>query len=232
MRLMDKQYTERPSSGSRTMWGILRNAGYIISRKRIQRLMKKMGLIAVYPKPKTTQIIQNHKKYPYLLRGLNIFRPNQVWCTDITYIRMREGFMYLSAVMDWHSRYVLSWRLSNTLDSDFCLEALEEAFDYGKPEIFNTDQGVQFTCEAFTSALENAKIKISMDGKGRWMDNVFIERLWRSVKYDLIYLKEFQTVSELFHEIGDYFNYYNELRPHQSLGYNSPLSVYKKSEEK
>jgi putative transposase len=231
MRLMDEQYTKYPSSGSRTMWGILKDAGYVVSRKRIQRLMKKMGLIAIYPKPRTTQVNPGHKKYPYLLRGLKIDYPNKVWCTDITYLRMREGFIYLNAVMDWHSRYVLSWKLSNTLDADFCLEALGEAFNEGYPEIFNTDQGAQFTCEAFTSKLENANVKISMDGKGRWMDNVFIERLWRSVKYDLVYLKEFQSVSELFYALEEYFVYYNKSRPHQALNYKSPFYVYKNLEK-
>lgn len=226
MRLMDEQYTKRPSSGSRTMWGVLRNAGYEVSRNRIRRLMKKMGLIAIYPKPRTTVPFQGHKKYPYLLRDLKVTHPNQVWCTDITYVRMRDGFMYLTAVMDWFSRYVLSWRLSNSLDMDFCLEALEEAFFYGKPEIFNSDQGVQYTSQEFSKILEEKNIRISMDGKGRWMDNVFIERLWRSVKYDLVYLKEFQTVSELFCELKDYFEYYNKSRPHQSLDYKTPCFVY------
>lgn len=226
MRLIDEQYTAHPSSGSRTMQGILLRNGYRINRKRIQRLMKKMGLVAVYPKPKTTVASEKHKKYPYLLRNLTINSPNQVWCMDITYIRMRTGYVYLTAVMDWYSRCVLTWKLSNTMDCNFCLEAVEDAFSYGKPGIFNTDQGVQFTCSEFISTLEQSNILISMDGKGRWMDNVFIERLWRSVKYELIYLKEFETPSELFSELNNYFNYYNKIRPHQTFSYQTPFEMY------
>lgn len=226
MKLMDEQYTEHPSSGSRTMQGILLNSGFSMGRNRIRRLMRVMGLVAVYPKPRTTLVSEGHKKYPYLLRNVVVNRPNQVWCMDITYLRMRRDFVYLTAVMDWYSRYVLGWRLSNTMDSTFCLEAVEEAFSYGKPEIFNTDQGVQFTCEEFTSSLARSNIRISMDGKGRWIDNVFIERLWRSVKYELTYLKEYETCSQLYLDLTDYFKYYNNKRPHQSFNLRSPSQVY------
>lgn len=229
MRLMDEQYTQYPSSGSRTMQGILRNHGFEVGRNRLRRLMRMMGLIAVYPKPRTTLVSEGHKKYPYLLRNLTIDKPNQVWCTDITYLRMRKDFVYLTAVMDWHSRYVLGWRLSNTMDSTFCLEAVEEAFSYGIPEIFNTDQGVQFTCEAFTSTLEALNIRISMDGKGRWLDNVFIERLWRSVKYELTYLKEYETCSQLYIDLQNYFQYYNNKRPHQSFNLKTPSQIYQEA---
>ncbi|MCE2983289.1 MAG: IS3 family transposase [Parachlamydia sp.] len=226
MRLMDEQYTNHPSSGSRTMKGILLNNGFDIGRNRIRRLMQVMGLVAVYPKPRTTLISQGHKKYPYLLRNIIIDRPNQVWCMDITYLRMKNTYMYLTAVMDWYSRCVLGWRLSNTMDCSFCLEAVEEALNYGKPDIFNTDQGVQFTCAEFTSTLENLGIKISMDGKGRWVDNVLIERLWRSVKYELIYLKEYENGSHLFKELDEYFEYYNQRRPHQSFDFRTPSQMY------
>lgn len=188
--------------------------------------MQIMGLVAVYPKPRTTIISKGHKKYPYLLRNLVIDRPNHVWCMDITYLRMKDDYMYLTAVMDWYSRYVLGWRLSNTMDCSFCLEAVEEALNYGKPEIFNTDQGVQFTCEEFVSTLENLAIQVSMDGKGRWMDNVFIERLWRSVKHEAIYLKEYENASHLYKELKEYFEYYNKRRPHQAFDFRTPLQVY------
>ncbi len=226
MRLMDEQHTEHPSSGTRTMQGILLNKGFKVGRNRIRRLMKIMGLVAVYPKPRTTLVSEEHKKYPYLLRNLTVDKSNEVWCMDITYLRMQRDFVYLTAVMDWHSRYVLGWRLSNTMDSAFCLEAVEEAFSYGKPEIFNTDQGVQFTCTEFTSFLKDSNIRISMDGKGRWADNVFIERLWRSVKYEQTYLKEYETCSELYLDLKNYFDYYNNRRPHQSFNYQSPNQVY------
>jgi putative transposase len=226
MRLMDEQHTDRPSSGSRTMQGILLNTGFNIGRNRIRRLMKIMGLVAVYPRPRTTLISKKHKKYPYLLRNMIVDRPNQVWCMDITYLRMKKDFVYLTAVMDWYSRYVLGWRLSNTMDNSFCLEAVQEAFSYGKPEIFNTDQGVQFTCTKFTSFLEGSNIQISMDGKGRWVDNVFIERLWRSVKYELTYLKEYETCSQLYSDLVNYFDYYNNKRPHQTFGLQPPNLVY------
>jgi putative transposase len=226
MRLMDEQYTNHPSSGSRTMQGILLNNGFNVGRNKIRRLMQVMGLVAVYPKPRTSIISQGHKKYPYLLRNTVIDKQNQVWCMDITYLRMRNHYMYLTAVMDWYSRYVLGWCLSNTMDSLFCLDALEEALNYGKPEIFNTDQGVQFTCDEFTSKLENLDIQISMDGKGRWLDNVFIERLWRSVKYELTYLKEYENGSQLYKDLKAHFEYYNKKRPHQSFNFRTPSQVY------
>lgn len=226
MRLMDEQYTDYPSSGSRTMQGILLNKGFNVGRNKIRRLMQLMGLVAVYPKPRTTLISQTHKKYPYLLRNMPINEPNQVWCMDITYLRMRNNFMYLTAVMDWYSRSVLAWRLSNTMECTFCLETVEEALGRGKPGIFNTDQGVQFTCDEFTRFLENSGIQISMDGKGRWMDNVFIERLWRSVKYELIYLKEYENAFQLHRDLKIYFEYYNKKRPHQSFDYKTPFEMY------
>lgn len=229
MRIMDQQYTDHPSSGSRTMQGILRQHGFAVGRNRIRRLMEVMGLVAVYPKPRTTIVSEAHKKYPYLLRNLPIERPNQVWCMDITYLRMHKSFVYLTAVMDWYSRYVLGWRLSNTMECSFCLEALEEAFFNGKPEIFNTDQGVQFTSLEFTSYLEKSGIQISMDGKGRWLDNVFIERLWRSVKHERVYLKEYSTCSELYRDLADYFEYYNMKRPHQAFNLQSPVDIYRGS---
>ncbi len=194
MRLIDEQYMKTPYYVYPKMTVHLRRAGYAVNPKRIRRLMRKMDLMAIYPKPRTTILAPENKIYPYLLRGLSITRPNQVWSTDITYIPMPKGFMYLAAVMDWYSRYVLSWRLSNTLDGTFCLAALNEALQLGKPEIFNTDQGVQFTAHAFTVTLEDVGIRVSMDGRGRAFDNIFIERLWRSVKYEDIYIKDYATV--------------------------------------
>lgn len=199
---------------------------YHVNRKRVQRLMRIMGLEAIYPKPKLSQRNKKHKVYPYLLKGVLIDRPNQVWSTDITYIPLQEGFMYLTAVIDWYSRYVISWRLSNTLDSDFCVEALEQALGTGKPDIFNTDQGVQFTSKDFTKCLKGAEIKISMDGKGRALDNIFVERLWRSVKYENIYLKDYQNGADLYYGMDDYFSFYNTIRPHQSLKYQVPAEVH------
>ncbi len=226
MAIIDEQYTKYPSSGSRTMMGILWREGYPVGRNRVRRLMSTMGIVAVYPKPRTSIASVLHKKYPYLLRGLLIDSPNLVWCMDITYIRMLRGFVYLAAVMDWHSRYVLGWRLSNTMDCAFCLEAVQEAFNRGRPKIFNTDQGVQFTSDDFTSMLELQGIRISMDGKGRYMDNIFIERLWRSVKYDVVYLRDYSSVPELFDDLSNYFDYYNHRRPHQGLAYSTPSEVY------
>lgn len=188
--------------------------------------MQKMGLAAIYPKPHTTVVSQEHRIYPYLLRGVAIVRPNQVWSTDITYVPLTNGFMYLTAVIDWFSRYVLAWQLSNTLDTQFCIEALQHALRLGRPEIFNTDQGSQFTSTAFTSILEAADIRISMDGKGRALDNIFVERLWRSVKYEDIYLKNYETVPLLYIGLRDYFTFYNYERPHQSLGNHTPATVY------
>lgn len=227
MRLIDEQFLETPYYGARQMARHLRRQGYCVSRKRISRLMRNMGLSAIYQKPNTSKPHPEHKIYPYLLRGMTINKPNQVWCTDITYIPMRQGFLYLVAIMDWASRKVLSWRLSNTLDADFCVEALEDAIEqYGTPEIFNTDQGSQFTSHAFTSVLKNAQIRISMDGKGRWMDNVMIERLWRSLKYECVYLHAFETGSEVRQGIGLWIKRYNEQRPHSKLDDKTPDEAY------
>jgi putative transposase len=209
------------------MRSYLRRLGHDVNRKRVQRLMRIMGLVSVAPKPNTSKRNKEHKVYPYLLRGLVIDRPNQVWCTDITYVRMQGGFVYLVAIMDWYSRKVLSWEVSNSMDDDFCVSALESAIRlHGTPDIFNTDQGSQFTIKAFTDVLKGHDIKISMDGKGRWMDNVFIERLWRSVKYEDIYIKEYGTVLALRNGLRVYFKFYNDERPHQSFGINTPSEVY------
>ena len=227
MRLIDEQFLETPYYGARQMARHFRRQGYCVSRKRIGRLMRKMGLSAIYQKPNTSKPHPDHKIYPYLLRGIAIDRPNKVWCTDITYIPMRRGFLYLVAIMDWHSRKVLSWRLSNSLDTDFCVAVLEEALGkYGTPEIFNTDQGSQFTSYSFTQVLKEAHVKISMDGKGRWMDNVMIERLWRSLKYECVYLNAFEVGSEARQGIGKWINSYNESRPHSSLDDHTPDEVY------
>jgi putative transposase len=227
MRLIDQQFLATPWYGSRQMTRYLRRLGYRVVRKRIRRLMLLIGLSPIYQKPRTSDPHPDHRIYPYLLRDLVIDRPNQVWCTDITYIPMRHGFLYLVAIMDWFSRKVLAWRLSNTMDADFCIEALEEALvRYGKPEIFNTDQGSQFTSVPFTQVLKDAKIKISMDGKGRWMDNVFIERLWRSLKYECVYLQAFQTGIEARAGIGQWIDYYNTSRPHSVFDGRTPEEVY------
>ncbi len=226
MNLIDEQYTETPFYGSRKMTRHLRNLGYNINRKRVRPLMKKLGLEAIYCKPRLSKPNPNHKKFPYLLRGIKIVKPNQVWCTDITYIRLNQGFIYLVAVMDWFSRYVLSWEISVTLDVQFCLEALESALRFGTPGIFNTDQGSQFTSNVFTSTLQKANISISMDGRGRCFDNIFIERLWRSLKYENVYIKDYQTVSEAINGIGDYFDIYNNKRLHKSLNYKTPREIY------
>jgi putative transposase len=204
----------------------LQRQGYAINAKRVRRLMQRMGLQAVFPRPRTTIMAAGHKVYPYLLRHLPITEPNQVWSTDITYVPMPRGFMYLVAIIDWYSRYVLAWQLSNTLDGLFCLEALEQALAQGQPQIFNSDQGAQFTAVAFTSRLEEAGIRISMDGRGRALDNVFVERLWRSVKYEHIYLYEHETVMQLEKGLEDYFRFYNQERPHQSLAYQTPAQVH------
>jgi putative transposase len=205
----------------------LNECGYQINRQRVSRLMGELGLRTIYPGPKLSAPGKDSKKYPYLLRDLEVIRPNQVWSTDITYIRMPGGFVYLAAVIDWYSRYVLSWRLSNTLDSSFCIEALEEALGQGKPEIFNTDQGVQYTSDSFIAALEIRQIQVSMEGKGRALDNVFVERLWRTVKYEEVYLKAYESVPELKRSLKEYFILYNEVRPHQSLGYKTPEEIYR-----
>jgi putative transposase len=229
MRLIDEQYTARPFYGSRrmTMWLIER--GEEVNRKRVQRLMRAMGLEAIYPRPRTSLAGKGHKVYPYLLRGVAIERADQVWSADITYVPMPRGFMYLAAVIDWFSRYVVAWRLSNTLDGSFCTEMLDEALGSGKPEVFNTDQGAQFTAEAFTGRLEGAGVAVSMDGRGRALDNVFVERLWRSVKYEDIYIRGYEAVPELGQGLGRYFGFYNNERLHQSLGYRTPAAVYREA---
>lgn len=227
MRLIDQEYTRAPFYGYRRMTARLNHQhGYAINHKRVARLMQKMGLQAVYPRPRTSIPDKQHKKYPYLLRDLVVDRPNHVWAADITYVPMPLGFMYLVAIMDWFSRFVLAWQLSNTLDGAFCLEALRRALRDGQPDIFNTDQGVQFTSYAFTDELEAAHIRVSMDGRGRFFDNIFIERLWRTVKYEDIYLKGYETVPALAAGLGDYFQLYNFDRPHQSLGYQTPADVH------
>ena len=227
MRLIDQEYTRHPFLGSRRMMLWLSQQGQAVNRKRVQRLMRLMGLEAIYPKPKLSAGDRQHRVYPYLLRDVAIARVDQVWSTDITYVPLAHGFMYLAAVLDWYSRYVICWRLSNTLDGAFCLEMLEEALSQGKPEVFNTDQGVQFTAAAWTSRLERAGVAVSMDGKGRWADNVWVERLWRSVKYEEIYLKRYETVPELQAGLKAYFPFYNEERPHQALGYRTPAVTYR-----
>ena len=226
MRLIDEEYMRRPFYGSRKFVAYLKEKGFAINRKKVLRLMRMMGLCPIYPKPNLSKQEKSHKIYPYLLRDLSITEPNQVWSTDITYIPMREGFVYLTAVIDWYSRYVLSFELSNTLDSMFCIRALQTALEKGSPAIFNTDQGVQFTSYDFIAVLKSHEIKISMDGKGRAIDNVFIERLWRSVKYELIYLKEFNTVPELYEALKDYFQFYNAERFHQGLENRRPKELY------
>jgi putative transposase len=226
MRRIDEQYTARPYYGSRRMTVWLKQHGEAVNRKRVQRLMRLMGLEAIYPKPKLSMAGTGHRIYPYLLRQVSIERPDQVWSTDITYVPLATGFMYLAAVMDWYSRYVIAWRLSNTLDGAFCLDMLEEALGQGQPEIFNTDQGVQFTACAWTGRLESAGVAVSMDGRGRCLDNVFVERLWRSVKYEDVYLKGYETVPDLERGLGQYFPFYNEERPHQALDYRTPRQVY------
>ena len=226
MRLLDEQYTRAPFYGSRRMTAWLATQGHEVNRKRISRLMQVMGVEAVYPKPKLSQPGEGHQIYPYLLRGVTVDRVNQVWSTDITYIRMAQGFVYLVAVMDWFSRYVLSWSLSLTLEIDFCLEALKSAFRRGQPEIFNSDQGSHFTSEKFTAALKARQIAISMDGRGRCMDNIWIERLGRSLKYEEVYLKDYESVTEARAGIERYFRFYNHERLHQSLGYRTPAAVH------
>ena len=226
MRLIDEEYTRHPFYGSRKFVPYLKEKGMVVNRKRVLRLMKVMGISPIYPKPKLSISGKENKIYPYLLRDMPIVEPNQVWSTDITYIRMRDGFVYLTAVIDWYSRYVLSYELSNSLDSSFCVRALETALEIGTPKIFNTDQGVQFTSEDFTSVLKDRAIKISMDGKGRAIDNVFVERLWRSLKYELIYLKEFGSIPDLYDELQAYFQFYNTERFHQALDNRRPKELY------
>lgn len=226
MRLLDEQYLRTPFYGYRRMTVCLRQAGYAVNHKRVQRLLRLMGLQTLYPRPHTSVPTPGQRIYPYLLRGLAITHPNQVWSSDITYVPLQQGFMYLAAIIDWYSRYVLAWRLSNTLDSRFCVEALDEALTLGTPEIFNTDQGAQFTAQVFTTRLEKAHICVSMDGRGRALDNVFVERLWRSVKYEDIYLHEYATVQALEQGLAHYFAFYNHERPHQSLAYAVPVNVH------
>jgi putative transposase len=227
LELIDTEYTRHPFYGSRKIKHYLNGLGHKINRKRVQRLMKLLGLAGMAPGPNTSRPHPQHKVYPYLLRGVNVIRPNQVWSTDITYIRLARGFVYLVAMIDWYSRKVLSWRLSNTLDSGFCVDCLEQALQvYGTPEIFNTDQGCQFTSDAFTGALKARNIAISMDGRGRALDNIFVERLWRSVKHEDVYLKGYALMPELLIGLTEYFVFYNTERPHQSLNYNTPDNIY------
>jgi putative transposase len=227
MRWMDELYTASPFYGSRRMVAVLRRDGWTVNRKRVRRLMRLMGLAAIYQKPNTSQGHPEHKVYPYLLRDLVIERPNQVWCADITYIPMARGLVYLVAVMDWFSRRVLAWRLSISMAADFCVDALQDAMArYGQPEIFNTDQGVQFTSVGFLAVLESRSIRISMDGKGRFLDNIFIERLWRSLKYEEVFIKAYGSVIEARRGIGGWLSFYNEERPHQALGYRTPRGVF------
>jgi len=226
MKMIDRQYLATPFYGARRMAAWLRSQGYVVNRKRVRRLMCIMGIKAIYRRPRTSAPAPGHKVYPYLLSGMEITRPNQVWAADITYIPMARGFLYLVAIMDWYSRYVLSWRLSNTMDADFCVEALEEALQKARPDIFNTDQGAQFTSEAFTGLLNHHGVRISMDGKGSYRDNLFIERLWRAVKYEEVYLKAYQDGRDARTGIGAYFRFYNAERPHQALGYRTPAEVF------
>ena len=227
MRRMDELHLAWPFYGSRRMTAVLRREGLPVNRKRIKRLMRVMALEAIYQKPITSRKHPDHKVYPYLLRGLVIDRPNQVWCADITYIPMAKGFVYLVAVMDWFSRRVLAWRVSITLETDFCVEALHDAMNrHGQPEIFNTDQGVQFTSAAFLGELETLGVRISMDGKGRFLDNIFIERLWRSLKYEEVFIKAYRSVPEARIGIGEWLSFYNDERPHQALDYRTPTAVF------
>jgi len=232
MRLIDEQYTKIPFYGSPKMTLWLRAQGYVVNHKRVERLMREMGLQAVYPKPNTSKPSPGHKIYPYLLRDVEIDHADQVWSADITYIRMSRGFLYLVAMMDWFSRYVLSWRLSNTLESSFCVEGLEAALRFRKPEIFNTDQGTQFTSGDFSGILKDREIAISMDGRGRYLDNIFVERLWRSVKYEEVYLHDYQTPGEAYLGLKRYFEFYNTERFHQSLDGKTPYEVYSSKSEK
>ena len=227
MRKIDKQFLETPFYGVRQMTWHLRNEGYLVNEKRIRRLMRLMGLMPIYQKPNTSKAAKGHKIHPYLLRGLRVERPNQVWCSDITYLPMRRGFLYLVAIMDWHTRKVLSWRISNTLETGFCVDALNEAIHkFGLPGIMNTDQGSQFTSFAWTDQLRRSGIRISMDGKGRFLDNIFIERLWRSMKYECVYLHAWETGSEAKAGIRKWMEFYNQKRPHSAHGGKPPAVVY------
>lgn len=225
--LIDEEYTSRPFYGSRRMAVFLRAAGHVVNRKRVQRLMRSMGLAGMAPGPNTSKPHPQHKVYPYLLRGVAVTRPNQVWSTDLTYIRLARGFAYLVAVIDWYSRKVLSWRISNSMDASFCVDCLQDALrHHGRPEVFNSDQGSQFTSTAFTDVLKREGVTISMDGRGRALDNIFVERLWRNVKYEDVYLKGYANMAELTVGLAQYFAFYNAERPHQALGYQTPNHVY------
>jgi putative transposase len=223
---LDEQYTRTPFYGTRRMTAWLRTEGYAVNRKRVRRLLQLLGLEAIYPKPRTSTPAPGHRRYPYLLRGLAITHADQVWSSDITYIRLTHGWMYLVAILDWYSRYVVAWELSNSLDSAFCLTALERALAQARPTIFNTDQGSQFTSLEFTGRLLAADVRISMDGRGRALDNVFVERLWRTVKYEEVYLKGYETIPVATRSLSDYFRFYNEERLHQALAYRTPAAVY------
>jgi putative transposase len=230
MKLIDRLHLERPFYGARKIAVVLSGSGHPVGRKRVTSLMRRMGIETIYRKPNLSRRHPQHKIYPYLLRNVAITRVHQVWSCDITYIPMKQGFLYLVAVIDWHSRLVLSWRLSNTMDKTFCVEAVEEALErYGAPEIFNTDQGVQFTCEAFIATLHSQGIRISMDGKGRCLDNIFCERLWRSLKYEAVYLRAYETTKEARMHIGQWFQFYNDERPHQSLDYQTPRQFFEEN---
>ena len=226
MQAMDRQYLDTPFYGSRRMKVWLAREGIPVSRKRVQRLMRVMGLRAIYRSPRTSRPAPEHRVYPYLLEKIRVTRPNQAWAADITYLPMARGFLYLVAIMDWHSRYVVAWRLSNTLEADFCVDALREALGQGQPEVFNTDQGSQFTSLEFTRVLQDHGVKISMDGKGRYNDNIFVERLWRTVKYEEVYLKAYANATEARRELSVYFRFYNNQRPHQALGYRTPAQMF------
>ncbi len=231
MALMDRQYLKTPFYASRKMKAWLLGEGYLVSRDKVRRLMGLMGLEAIYRRPNTSKPAPGHRVYPYLLKGVEVNRVDQVWAADITYIPMAQGFLYLVAIMDWHSRHVVAWKLSNTMDTGFCVAALEEALSRGRPEIFNTDQGSQFTSEAFTQTLQERGIRVSMDGKGRYLDNIFVERLWRSIKYEEVYLKAYQSVAEARAGINAYLEFYNRQRPHQALGYRTPAEMYQNGQE-
>ena len=227
MQMIDNIYTRSPFYGSRKIAKLIKRlTGFVVNRKRIARLMRLMGIAAIYPKPRTSIPNKQHRKYPYLMKDMEITGPNQAWCTDITYIRLEQGFVYLVAIMDWYSRRVLSWKLSNTMDTSFCIEALKEALQHGKPQVFNSDQGSQFTSNDFTSELLGKEISISMDGTGRMYDNIFIERLWRTVKYENVFIKGYKTMAEARCGLKEYFEEYNTERPHQSLGYKTPNEVH------
>ena len=226
LRLLDQEYTDHPFYGVRKMTFWLQEQGYAVGPKRVRRLLRAMGLMAIYPKPRLSLNPLAHRRFPYLLKGVAIVRPNQVWSTDITYIRLRGGFVFLAAVLDWHSRYVLAWEVSITLEADFCVAVLERALADQRPEIFNTDQGVQFTSAQFQAPLLAAQVRLSMDGRGRAFDNIFVERLWRSVKYEEVYLKDYRTVAEARDGLQFYFTFYNQQRIHQALDYRTPQSVH------